>query len=415
MEYYNSTSSGSILELSPAEVHRKQMQGLVCEELGASIQKADRSWLDSLYSDMFQSSAIEEYLLGDHEYSRGRWTAIPAAPGTISELHGPICQVIDSIAQRLSPADPLSSRKTTITRMREEESSADLVIRATGPSFSTPTLSSAHFSNVAACISVRLDSESDELWSHLAHLKDWAKYAGAFLRLMWQLLTVVAYRNIFIAQPNRFFVRCMVLTEHQAQIFHFDRSGVQYSRLFNIHRQPEIFIRLILGLFTTQESALGLDDTVRWTTERGRVRGFVKTVGPDAVATTYELVMAEEPLSRSSLLGRGTVCWTAKNNRGERVIIKDYWVLDAPDSDQSSEFDLLKEVKGLHGVCQMISYEDNRKQTRDFRGDTSSFPQASFQNRRNIRIVMRAYGPSIEHFTSIQQLLGALRDAIAGE
>ena len=112
---------------------------------------------------------------------------------------------------------------------------------------------------------------------------------------------------------------------------------------------------------------------------------------------------------------RGTTCWTAKNDRGETLIVKDYWVLESSDGNQPSEFDLLEEVKGLHGICQMISYEDNRAQTRDFRGDTSTFTQASFHNRRHIRIVMKAYGLSIENFTSIEQLLGALRDAIAGE
>ncbi|KAJ2915533.1 hypothetical protein MD484_g4878, partial [Candolleomyces efflorescens] len=372
------------------------MRSLVCEELGASVQEADSSWLDSLYCDISQPLAIEEYLHGDHEYCRGRWTNIPAAPATISELHDPFCRLIDSIAQHLSPAGVSGTREITIIRMKEEESRADLVIRATGPSFSTLSPSSVEFSNVAACISVRLDSESGEVWSHLAHLKDWAK-------------------NIFIAQPNRFFVRCMVLTESQGQIFHFDRSGVQYTRLLDIHREPEIFVRLILGLLTTRERVLGLDDTVQWTTSPNgeRVSGFVKTVGPNAVPVTYELVVAEKPLFRSNLLGRGTTCWTAKNDRGETLIIKDYWVLESSDGNQSSEFDLLEEVKGLHGICQMICYEDNRAQTRDFRGDTSTFTQASFHNRRNIRIVMKAYGPSIENFTSIEQLLGALRDAIA--
>jgi hypothetical protein len=227
----------------------------------------------------------------------------------------------------------------------------------------------------------------------------------------------IAYRNIFIEQPNRFFVRSMVVTERQAQIFHFDRSGVQYSPLFNIHRKPETFIRLILGLATSQERRLGLDDTIQWTTASDGTKssGFVRTVGTDGVATTYGLVTGEGPLVRSNLLGRGTTCWTVKNDRGERLIIKDYWVADSPDDSRSSEFDLLEEVKGLPGVCQMISYEDNRAQTREFRGDTSTFPQSSFQNRRNIRIVMKAYGPSIDNFTSIEQLLGALRDAIAGD
>ncbi|RXW16943.1 hypothetical protein EST38_g8910 [Candolleomyces aberdarensis] len=222
-------------------------------------------------------------------------------------------------------------------------------------------------------------------------------------------------KNIFIEQPNRFFVRSMVITERQAQVFHFDRSGVQHSPLFNIHDKPETLVRLILGLLTSQERMLGLDDTIQWTAspDGTKTRGFVRTVGPNAVATTYELITSEDPIVRSNLLGRGTTCWAANSDGGEKLIIKDYWIVDSPADRRPSEFSLLEEVEGLPGVCQMISYEDNRAQTRDFRGDTSSFPQGVFLNRRNIRIVMKAHGPLIESFTSIEQLLGALRDAIA--
>lgn len=61
----------------------------------------------------------------------------------------------------------------------------------------------------------------------------------------------------------------------------------------------------------------------------------------------------------------------------------------------------------------MVSYEDNRTQTKDFRGDTSAFADGAFHNRTAIRIVMKAYGRSVEHFTSVVQILAAFRDAIA--
>jgi hypothetical protein len=64
----------------------------------------------------------------------------------------------------------------------------------------------------------------------------------------------------------------------------------------------------------------------------------------------------------------------------------------------------------------MVSHEDNRVQTMDFRGDTSTFTDGVFQNQRSVRIVMKAYGRSLENFTSMGQVLGALHnDAIAGE
>jgi hypothetical protein len=127
---------------------------------------------------------------------------------------------------------------------------------------------------------------------------------------------------------------------------------------------------------------------------------------------TYELVMGEGPIVRSGLLGRGTTCWVVKNERGEKFIVKDYWVAD---NRTSFECELLEEARGLEGVCQMVSFEDNRAKTLDFRGDTSNFWDGVFHNRTSIRIVMKAYGRSLENFTSMKQVLGALRDAIAGE
>jgi hypothetical protein len=176
MAFINSTSTRLIVEMSSSEIHRERMHSLVCKELGSFIQEADISWLESLFCNISKPSEIEKYLHGHHEYRHGRWTKIPEAPKAVSELHAPLCQVINSITQHLVPAGPSSTREFTISQL-EEEATPDLVIRATGPSFSTPTPSSTGFSNVAACISVRLDSESDEIWRHLAQLKDWAKYA----------------------------------------------------------------------------------------------------------------------------------------------------------------------------------------------------------------------------------------------
>jgi hypothetical protein len=205
----------------------------------------------------------------------------------------------------------------------------------------------------------------------------------------------------------------MLVTEHQAQLFHFDRSGVQHTPLFNIHQDPKTFIHLIIGLCATEERILGFDDSIQWRTDSKGLRtsGTLSTVGPNNTIATYDLVINELPLVRRRLRGRGTTCWTVKNNRGERLVVKDYWVTD----DQMREFELLNEVKGLPGVCRMVSYEDNRVQTKEFRGDLTTLAENTFQNRTSIRIVMKAYGPTIESFKSIEQLLAALRDAIAGK
>ncbi|RXW14926.1 hypothetical protein EST38_g10928 [Candolleomyces aberdarensis] len=61
----------------------------------------------------------------------------------------------------------------------------------------------------------------------------------------------------------------------------------------------------------------------------------------------------------------------------------------------------------------MVSYEDNRAQTKDFMGEPIALKDNTLKNRTKIRIIMKAYGPSIEKFSSVTQVLSALRDAIA--
>jgi hypothetical protein len=61
----------------------------------------------------------------------------------------------------------------------------------------------------------------------------------------------------------------------------------------------------------------------------------------------------------------------------------------------------------------MVSCEPDRAQTKDLRGFGGTMP-AGFQNRVEMRVVMKSYGPSVKFFTSAMQVVCALRDAIAG-
>jgi hypothetical protein len=70
-------------------------------------------------------------------------------------------------------------------------------------------------------------------------------------------------RRIFIHQPNRRFVRDLVLSGHQLRLFHFDRSGAQYTPPLSIHDDPHTFVPLIHGLGSPNEADIGLDTSIR--------------------------------------------------------------------------------------------------------------------------------------------------------
>jgi hypothetical protein len=221
-------------------------------------------------------------------------------------------------------------------------------------------------------------------------------------------------RQMFIQQPNRKFVRSLLFTEQKACVFHFDRSGAQYSQFFDVHAGAATFVRIILGLCSTDERVLGFDNSVQWTVGQDgkRTGGALKTINSEGEPVEYDLVMGEAIFVRSSVRGRGTVCWPVRDReKGKRFIVKDYWM----SQGRTPEYDYLKRVKGMDGVCNIISYETGRGETKDYRGSTQGFTSTEFHNRKAIRIVMDAYGTSIDNFTSPEELLAALRDAIAGE
>jgi hypothetical protein len=219
---------------------------------------------------------------------------------------------------------------------------------------------------------------------------------------------------MFIQQPNRMFVRCLIITEHRARLFHFDRSGVQYSPLFNYHDRPSVFIRLVLGLSSTDESLVGLDKSFQWVTgpQGVKIGGILETVRDDKSVIRYDLDMKEDIFNRTSIRGRGTVCWPVKDREtGERFLVKDYWMSEG----RTPEYELLEEVKNTPGLCHMISHEEGRAETKNFRGDPSALKKGQFHNRKSIRITIKFYGTSIDNFRSPEEMLAALRDAIRGE
>ncbi|RXW14933.1 hypothetical protein EST38_g10927 [Candolleomyces aberdarensis] len=165
------------------------------------------------------------------------------------------------------------------------------------------------------------------------------------------------------------------------------------------------------GYARTDESMIGLDKSFQWITgpEGAKLGGLLETVRDDQTIIKYDLDMEEEIFSRTSIRGRGTVCWPVKDSEtGERFLVKDYWMSEG----RTPEYELLEEVRYTPGLCHMISHEERRAETKSFRGDPSAFTQGTFHNRKSIRITIKFYGTSIDNFRTPEEMLAALRDAI---
>ena len=221
-------------------------------------------------------------------------------------------------------------------------------------------------------------------------------------------------RQIFIHQPNRWFVRGLILSQKRAQLVQFDRAGTQLSAFCDIHTDPHIFVGMLLGLTTTADDRayLGLDDSLSWAHDRkGRKEsGTLKTLSPQGLKV-LQLVDIHPILLHRHIRGSGTVCWKAKDTASKAVyLVKDSW----SSKGRTPEWQLLIRAnnKGIKGVCKMAWYEKDVV-------DVSRFRCAStvndFFHRTASRVVIEISGEELDKFKTKSQAIRALRDVIAGK
>ncbi|KAF6742769.1 hypothetical protein DFP72DRAFT_829701, partial [Ephemerocybe angulata] len=229
-------------------------------------------------------------------------------------------------------------------------------------------------------------------------------------------MTYSTYRQILIHQPNRKFVRLLIITEEAVRLVHFDRSGLYFSPYVDIHEDPYTFVKLVAGLTACDEEILGLDTSIQWTIDKktGRkIAGTIEAPSKDGdTAFKYNLCMKTLPFVRPSVRGRGTTCYRAVDpTSGEVYVIKDSWRTES----RNPEIEYLKAAHGLDGVVQSIAYQDDCAQTSSFRPkDAGNDSDPEFFNRVKSRVVMENHGGPLESFKSRSQLIAAFRDTILG-
>ncbi|KAJ2914315.1 hypothetical protein MD484_g6093, partial [Candolleomyces efflorescens] len=393
----------------PAFDEQKQ---LVLPELQEAIGLEDDTFIRSLYHHIASELAIDTFLKKSRFYSltQRRWK-LPRSTTKLLDNNfcTPFLRVFSSILKHFG-GDSLAqgTREVVDTRSTwlqhcevdavDHHSCPSLVIRAEGPSFELPkttpgkTPMRVGYSNITSCIEIQVH--------------------GNEVPISDQLVRVGIYaRQIFIHQPNRIFVRVLLISESHIRLFHSDRSGAQYTPLLDFHNDPQTFVRLVLGLSSLEELDVGLDASIQWIISSGRkIGGTIRTRGTDDQDKIYQLAQVNPCFFRGQIAGRSTICWSVIDPvTSERLLVKDLWRED----DRPSEHTFLENAIGLPGVVQMVDCDPDRYETRSLRGLDGNLP-TKFSNRIESRIVMKAYGNSIARYTSAQELLYAIRDAIAG-
>ncbi|TEB14750.1 hypothetical protein FA13DRAFT_1721436 [Coprinellus micaceus] len=344
------------------------------EETRPRFTTTTDAYAHDIYRDAVEDHAIHEFLneVADFSSSQRRWST-PELATSNENLLGAVSRIFSAIVQRFAGlryqgSNEMSSVPAKYDRWIKEATPSRATLLPFSAAESTlgtaASVGTIGYTNIASFSIVKLESE---IGTALENLEEAEVHA----------------RRIFQVQPNRSYVRSLVITEKHARLVHFDCSGSQVTPLIDIHQHPETLVRLVAGLASADERLLGLDDSVQWTILNGKkAQGHVTTTSPTGETKTYPIV-EQIPIPRYSICSRGTTCWRVRDPATmEEYVIKDSWRED----DLPAEHELLEKVKGIPGVVFMASCEVDRGETKGFQ--------------------------SVEHFSSVLQVLYAFRDAI---
>ena len=167
------------------------------------------------------------------------------------------------------------------------------------------------------------------------------------------LLQIARYvRDVFSCQPTRRYVHAFTLCGNDMQAWVFDRSGPYSSTAFDIHEEPERFIRTIAAYVMMSDEDLGLDTFI----ERDDGDQFI-TVVEDATGKERRLQLESIPIAyQRAIVCRGTSCFRATPPSSEdlRYVVKFSWVSDK----RRPEADLLRlaRERGVEGVAKLFGH-----------------------------------------------------------
>ncbi|KAL9099823.1 MAG: hypothetical protein Q9163_004726 [Psora crenata] len=156
-------------------------------------------------------------------------------------------------------------------------------------------------------------------------------------------------RNVFWAQPRRRFLHGFTLCDTSMELHVFDRSGAYSAEPFDIHRDPERFIRAISGYCLMSDEELGLDTFA----ERDGTREFV-TVFDNMTGEDRRLQIETHPIAlQRAIVCRGTSCFRTIDRK---KVVKFFWV---SASRGLTEPGLLKAARetNVKGVARFIGYK----------------------------------------------------------
>jgi hypothetical protein len=154
-------------------------------------------------------------------------------------------------------------------------------------------------------------------------------------------------REVFGSQPERRFVPGFTICGSVMRLWIFDRSGPYNSEKFDIHKEPERFVKVLAGYAMMSDAELGLNT-------------FIKRDGNDKYIVTRDvrISLEDKPIaSTKAIVCRGTTCYRGKRpgSTDWEYVVKFAW----PSDKRQREGELLKLAKenGVTGIAVWFNHE----------------------------------------------------------
>lgn len=162
------------------------------------------------------------------------------------------------------------------------------------------------------------------------------------------LIQLAGYaREVFGSQPDRRFVPGFTICGSLMRLWVFDRSGPYNSEKFDIHKEPERFVKVIAGYGLMSDAELGLNTFIK-RDENGKY----------ILAQDARIYLENKPIaSTKAIVCRGTTCYRGKRSDSPKweYVAKFVW----PSDKRQREGTLLKLAKdrGVTGISDWFSHE----------------------------------------------------------
>ncbi|KAL8698069.1 MAG: hypothetical protein Q9201_006780 [Fulgogasparrea decipioides] len=191
-----------------------------------------------------------------------------------------------------------------------------------------------------------IETSGNHDWKDVRVIGELKQSKWTLKKILLQLARYI--RDAFTAQPTRRFIHGFFLHDTTMELWVFDRSGPYSSGEFDIHEEPEKFIRAIAGYAMMDDEELGLD-TFTELDDKGRFT----TISEDATGKENRMRLDETSfVKQRAVVCRGTTCFRSSD---QATVVKFSWTSDKrpPEADHLR----LAREKGVEGIAKLIGYQ----------------------------------------------------------